>query len=620
MLDSYSEENLSNESETQGLYLSEGTRSTIKKKGAVYTTELLAKYVSDKVLEILLEDLKTESKKSIDMDMIRILDPACGKGELLVNIWDSLTKVAFENKSIFRGSNQSCPKEILCGIDFDKKAISQARSRINLCQSIRSKKHNLVHTNAIYPYKIKNCNSGWSRLKDSFDAKAGFDIIIANPPWGAEVKSYRNDISKEYYTLFKGQFDTSDLFLESAIYNTKEGGYLAFILPDSLFSQERKELRGLILSNTKIKYIARLGEKFFEGVNRACVILICQKSKFNENNNIQCMRLTPESRKNILLGLSSFKEAEHKLAHDIKQSRFINNNDFLFDIDMSESEENILLKINKSNSSIRSFLSSSRGVELSKTGRILQCNNCYKWMPLSNKEYVLCPHCKTNLLKSSLKKETIIYKERRDGCSPIIVGENIQRYKITNRYWIDLDKEGINYKDSSLYSSPKLIVRKTGVGISATIDYENSHTNQVVYIFKALDSILNIIPLEFFLGVLSSRAIYYYTIKKHGETEWRSHAYVTQKQILNVPLPDLKDLLGDKQYIVTAITKLVSDNINYSDCITPKADAKIERLVAELFDLTESDYDTIFTTLDEIESLKPVRALKKINTNMIFSK
>ncbi len=619
ILKDYSLDNSNIESISDESYRAEGTRSSIKKNGSVYTTELLAKYISDKVLEILLQDLKKQPNKSLHLNKFRILDPACGKGELLVNIWDSLKTIAHESENTIIRHDKSCPNDILCGIDVDKNAISQAKKRIGLLPDAKSKTYNFINTNAIYPYKNKNCNTGWSKVKRNFDAKSGFDIVIANPPWGAEVNTYKDEIPKNYYTLFKGQFDTSDLFLESAIYNTKENGYFAFILPDSLFSQERKALRDLILNNTSIKYIGRLGEKFFKGVNRACVILICQKSKPNKNNKVQCMRLTPEMRKKILRGDVNFRDAEKKLTHHVKQSRFFNNKDSLFDIDISIDEESILHKINNSKSNFRSYLSSSRGVELSKTGKVAQCNNCYKWMPLPTNENIKCPYCKINLLNNNLRKAIIISKKKKDGYSPIIVGENIQRYKLINKYWIDTNKDGINYKDITLYSAPKLIVRKTGVGISATIDYENSFTNQVVYIFKVLDNILNIIPLEFFLGVLCSRAIYYYTIMKHGETEWRSHPYVTQKQILDIPLPDINELLNRKRNIVTSITKLVTENANHKHDISPASDAKIEHLVAELFGLSTSDYDSIFSTLHKIESLKPVRALKNINTNFIFS-
>ena len=62
---------------------------------------------------------------------------------------------------------------------------------------------------------------------------------------------------------------------------------------------------------------------------------------------------------------------------------------------------------------------------------------------------------------------------RREGSGawrPYYVGESINRYYIARRLWIDTSKDGINYKDEDFYRGKRLLVRKTGIGIMATID------------------------------------------------------------------------------------------------------------------------------------------------------
>ena len=149
-----------------------------------------------------------------------------------------------------------------------------------------------------------------------------------------------------------------------------------------------------------------------------------------------------------------------------------------------------------------------------------------------------CPHCNITLKVNSLKTKSIIHDSKLDGFKPILIGESICRYKLLSNKWIDTKKSGIKYKTSSTYSSPKLLVRKTGVGILSMIDTTDSLTNQVVYIFKLKDKNKSAFPLELFLALLNSRALYFYLVKKYGETEWRSHPYLTQTQILNLPIPD----------------------------------------------------------------------------------
>lgn len=62
--------------------------------------------------------------------------------------------------------------------------------------------------------------------------------------------------------------------------------------------------------------------------------------------------------------------------------------------------------------------------------------------------------------------------------------KHLHRYTCGTNHYIEKAVQGINYKADSLYSSPKLLVRKTGLGIYAAIDYSHEKTIQTVYILK----------------------------------------------------------------------------------------------------------------------------------------
>jgi hypothetical protein len=178
--------------------------------------------------------------------------------------------------------------------------------------------------------------------------------------------------------------------------------------------------------------------------------------------------------------------------------------------------------------------------------------------------------------------------------------------------------EGIKYKEPALYRGPKLLVRKTGVGLSASIDHSGAFTNQVVYIFRLLDEFKKSLPLELFLAVMNSRAMYYFVVKQHGETEWRSHPYVTQTQILNLPLPDLTKACVNNRDVVKQISRLLCPYLKKCKLPSTTVDAKLERLVARLLGLSKKDYKVIFSTLESLEELLPVRALRRISIDDVF--
>jgi SAM-dependent methyltransferase len=593
--------------------------------GSVYTPASLAKYVGQKVATLFVSSLVKRGASgnvSLNARKWRIIDPACGDGELLSSVWEGLLSKCKAQFGVDHSSMRRVKaSDMLCGIDIDTKALRRAKRRLceiaNVTNGTRTK---LLATNALFPFNSGEPRTGWERIKQSFDAADGFDVVIANPPWGANVAAYRHLLDGGYYDMYKGQFDTADLFFELALNICKPGGYIAFIVPDSLFSQEREKLRTVLLERTRLRLVARLGEKVFDQVNRACAVVVCEKSRPHPKTRTVCVRLTPEIRKRVLSGSMSFADAEKRLAHSVPQSRFMLNGGNQLNIDVTMSEERTLGKLLKSGTTFRSILTNARGVELSKHGRVIKCVVCEYWQPRPNTEQTNCRHCRApiDLLNSTV--ESVVTAEKVDGYVPFIVGECIQRYVLGPCLWIDPGKEGLNYKALETYDPPKLLVRKTGVGISATIDYTTAYTNQVVYIFHLKVAALANVTLETCLGILNSRLMYYYLVKMHGETEWRSHPYITQQQILDLPVP-----FGGKRGVVSksdcvGIHKAVKTCCTRNTGIPLDADARIERHVANLFGLSRVDYETIYATLDNVQSLLPVRALKSVPLKAIFSR
>ncbi|HXQ36564.1 MAG TPA: N-6 DNA methylase, partial [Anaerolineales bacterium] len=336
----------------------------------------------------------------------------------------------------------------------------------------------ILTANSLYPAERKTSAEGWNELLEQFNSTDGFDVIIANPPWGADISAIKESLQQGDFTLSKGQFDTSDLFIELALRLLKPDGYLAFIVPDSLFSQERIPLRKLLLDRTEVRFVGRMGEKIFENINRACALIICKKTELVESTaTTQCLRLTPDVRRNILEGSMTFLEADKLLTHDVLQQRFFENRDYRFDIDTASLEQTTLGLLNARKARLKDFLVNARGIELSKTGRVYQCEYCDQWLPFPSRPNPRCPHCKSELSLLPNRIDTIVSSEPRENSERLLIGESIQRYRIGAPLWIDCGRVGINYKPSLTYQSPKLLIRKTGVGISGAIDYSNSYTN-----------------------------------------------------------------------------------------------------------------------------------------------
>jgi len=494
-----------------------------------------------------------------------------------------------------------------------------------LHQSLRIKKFKnfnarFIKTDGLFPSTGKNSDDGWNELRKDLKCPDGFDIAVSNPPWGAELNGYDPLLLNCNFILAKGQFDIYNLFVEVILNNLNENGVYGLILPDSVFSQEQARFRCLLATNTSINLIARLGEKIFPEINRACVVIVGTNTKATSSHHVDCFRLSSDYKKQVIESKLTLEEAETNLLHKVPQSRFYKNDEYVFDIDLKTGEQKTFDKIKKNSLPVKNFVKNTRGAEISKKGIVCQCPKCEHWMPYPKSKQPRCNYCNAAVAIESMTKEKIVLNHNGIGNIKLKVGEDLYRFTSMSKSWINTLKEGINYKNLNIYNGNKILVRKTGVGITASLDYENAVTNQVVYILKLKPAVEKMLSLEFVLAVLNSRAMTYYVIKKFGENEWKSHPYLTQTMLVNLPFPNIDFNSKKEKDLVSRVTKIVRDEVSQSKekNITKENDIFIERVIAHFFKLNQTDYKAIFDSLSSSEQLIPIKRLLNCNTKEIF--
>jgi tRNA1(Val) A37 N6-methylase TrmN6 len=535
----------------------------VKKYGAVYTPHCLAKFVA--------ELLKIESAKD-DFRISTILDPACGEGALL-----AASKEVFGNKISFQG------------IDVDKEI------KNSLDPSFK-----IQINDTIIPKRTKKTSADYWRKK-----LPQIDAVIANPPWSSEKIYTKKQLEKAGFSLIDGQYDSYVLFMELAYNLLVKGGYYAFIIPDSIFEKQNMLLRKLLSEKMQIRVIARLGEKFFENVSRATTVIVCKKELPTTSGQTRCFRLTTDDRRSVLAKEVELITLYNKNSHAVKQNRFLVNDDYKFDIDLHTEEEDLVTKIKQECIDWNAIFSFGRGVEISKSGNVIRCPICnsaqgYKQKQLSEGTKK-CQDCKNEIRIDKDDIFTIIKEGKQTNSVPIIVGENVRRYISTHDRYVVLDEAGISYKPKEQYDSPKVLIRKTGLGIKATIDYNNDYTTQTVYILT-YNNTNNKNPLEYYLALLNSRAVFYFYLKKYGENEWKSHPYLTKEILFTLPIKEYEESDIDKK-IVTLCKSLMK---KYSR----SKDKKMERLVMEKYGLTAEEIGTVLKAINQMPDLSAINNMK----------
>lgn len=532
-----------------------------QKYGVVYTPKSL----SDFVAELL-------KRASSDEQIKVILDPASGECALLSAV-----------KAVFRDEDE------YIGIDVDKEAVHNTKDKFRI-----------IHNDAIMPQNVKKKTADYWR-----DKLPVVDAVIANPPWSSEKIYERANLTSAGFSLVSGQYDSYVLFMELAFNILRDGGLMAFIIPDSLFDAQNENLRKFLLEKTQIKVIARLGEKIFEEVNRAATVIICKKAFPEANSETTCFRLSTEDRKEYLAGQGTLLTYFDRKKHTVYQRRFLSNSGYNFDIDTHSNEEALIDKITAKTVDWEQLFIFGRGVEISKAGKVVYCPHCnyaqgYKKKQLEAGKKT-CTNCGGEISVTTQTVRNVVTQEPDENSVLIYVGENVRRYGVSGECYIRPDIEGINYKNRELYNPPKLLIRKTGLGIYSAIDYSGSMTSQTVYILKYADG-NNRTPLEYYLALINSRVVYYYYLKVYGENEWKSHPYLTKQIIFTLPIRPYNGSKIDLEIIEIA-TKLMQ---HYDHNL----DVKLEALIMKKYGLTKEECKLVVNEMNRLPDLSAVNNMK----------
>lgn len=103
-------------------------------------------------------------------------------------------------------------------------------------------------------------------FSEIFHHKKGFDVFIANPPYGANIDNLLSVLRPLYREAIQNYAEIYKMFFCAALRQLNSGGILAFITPNTFLAQPRyKDIR-TVLIGYDIQRIVNLGEEVFEGV------------------------------------------------------------------------------------------------------------------------------------------------------------------------------------------------------------------------------------------------------------------------------------------------------------------------------------------------------------------
>ncbi len=242
--------------------------------------------ISEPVLKIIFHDMEQDGYLTKEqLEDFKIMDPTCGVGTLLIESSNHFTRYIEntisekeEQKTIIENFRES-------GIIGQDKVERMVRlSKINAL---------LLGCN------ISNINIGNSIVGNSSISEyvGKVNMIFTNPPFGAEYPITELELS-EYPILNEMKISVNAvsselLMLDKCIAMLSDGGYLAIVLPDCVFSAKglNSQYRDKILKQVELKGVIELPSVTFAqaGTRTNTCILYIRKKRVEENNHIRMM-------------------------------------------------------------------------------------------------------------------------------------------------------------------------------------------------------------------------------------------------------------------------------------------------------------------------------------------
>lgn len=599
----------------------------VKKAGGVYyTPEYIVKYIVANTVGFKINGRNPES-----IEKMNFIDISCGSGSFLLGVYDLLIRYhteyynkfpkqvksgdVEEHEGILRLSLRK-KRDILLnnihGVDIDPQAVEVTQLSLYLKileeeTTASASQTRLAFKEALLPSLNKNIICGNSLIDsknlnpDLFSStdsdlnpmsfsiafsiimsEGGFDVVVGNPPWGADFREDEKEIFDRVYKLNSGKYESYIYFLERATDLLKENGLLGYIVPSYWISRSQTDaLRNYLCGIFWPSHLHVLPENVFKGVKMDSCILIVSKSKTDKVS-------VCEIKRDDLEDSSSVKGITNR-CHDVPISVWMENPAFRFNPRIGEKDVQLITKIGKNRTQLANIVEITQGLTLYRRSTLIE-----KFGKKKAEEIVT-----RRLFHSDHKKNKTFKKE--------LLGEDVQRFfvKWNGESWVSYGPWLAHAVDERFFHGPRLIVQKLRNPMlkqRLVVGYlDDKETYSAGVLLNAVIRPSQKYSLYFLMGILNSKLINYWYRKTILDVSIR----VFDLEKVPIPIINFNDEgISKHKNLETAVNQIVDvrEKIEGADTDKDKnflkrrfeeLNADIDRQIYSLYGIDKSELELI---------------------------
>jgi len=404
-----------------------------------------------------------------------------------------------------------------------------------------------------------------------FEEKGGFDVVIANPPYGANIDDLVETYRSVYPEVIKNYADIYKIFFDLGLRVCKSSGIETYITPNTYLAQPRyRDLRNFLL-RFKIDQIINLGEEVFEGVIvPVCITLI-------ENSPPKSSYLFADASVGGKYGgdVSNIHFQSVQL-EDVRRTPDVSLLQ-LFSLKPDEVILDMILEIKDA------------GIQYHRSG-----------IGLKNKG-------------GNDLYERIFNGHSKSDSKPIWYGKLVDRYFITDKTdeYFDINykkvlraNESVSFSREAFEQSEKILWRQTASSVIAVLDTQERwfrNTLQCAYLRKENSKQVD---LKYVLAHLNSNYFRWLYHKIVNEAAGRVFPQVKITHVKKLPLK-LIDPKAQQPFIDVVDTILhITKSKDYSNDLKKKTEVRnhmkrLDKMIYKLYELTPTEIQTIENFADQ---------------------